>query len=141
MASGANREPQQGSMKVEGDKKPFAQTSAGALLVDSPPRSMRKLDGKLLTDSLTTLWTADKDYDPVVLIVSSVGAAQTFELYHVKGGGAASDADIISGKGQGVDVDTPQFWTGLGISKGDTLQGLADTTLKVVLAIYGAKAE
>lgn len=31
--SSEGREPQQGSMKVEGDKKPFAQDSSGALMV------------------------------------------------------------------------------------------------------------
>ena len=123
---------------------PFLQGQKGELLFDTLPRGLHKLAGVKLQTTSTEIFTLDKDYDPLLLIVSNAetGVDHTFSLYHVRPGESVGVDTLISNLLQALTfTDGPSQWQAIGGRAGDVLYGTCDVNDKVVAALYGALAQ
>ena len=114
-------------------------TPDGAVKLDVPTAPIFKLVSGLLTGSAAAVFTAKSRYTNVQIIVASVDntASYTFTLYHLTGTESAGDSTSI---GKAVDMPAgcdPIAYTGLGLEKGDVIQGLASTASKLNVTVYG----
>jgi len=107
----------------------------GALKVLPRRGRWRKIASAVLGSSSTTILTAPRAYEEVLIRVSSVDTAmRSFRLY-VRIGGAAEADGNNEAKDLGIAPgDSREFKVGLG--EGDVVSGQCDTASKLTCSVY-----
>jgi len=122
-----------------GNMAPVAVESGGLKIAQPIQGGQRRRAAVKLTAVDATVFTADRDYRNVQLLVANVDGVvdRTFQIHHVGLGETATDANCISGLAMNlVRGDPPMTFTGLAMRKGEKINGLCSSANKVTVIVH-----
>lgn len=117
---------------------PLGVTPDGSLRISTPgDKGVIRLTSKELTGSNTTVYKAGgRVKDVSCLISNSDNTARTVTVYHVPSGGSAGDDNILC-KTYSIPASKSISILGIGMSTGETIEGLASATSALTITVYG----
>lgn len=133
----SNREKTREIMQLHGSRGAVLQAPDGALVVVRKEPDRELLASVGLGTGATTVFEANRAYSQVQVVITNVsGADRTYRLHHLTNGETAA-ADNARFYDKTLTVNSPDFWQGFMLRKGEKIQGLCNSANGVTVAVYG----